>query len=348
MIAIHYETGNNYCIRWKEYCIEKSIPYKLVSCYDNDILEQLEDCKGLLWHVNHFNYKDQIFAKYLIKALENRNISVFPNDRTSWHYDDKVAQKYLLESINAPIVDTFVFYDKKSAYAWIEETTFPKVFKLRKGSGSKNVQLAKSKEHAKKLTRKAFGKGFPSLDMSTILKERYRKYKLGKESFLGVLKGVVRLIIGTPFKNMSTNEKGYIYFQEFMPGNTFDLRVIVVGQRAFAHKRMVRKDDFRASGSGNANFDKNEVDVNCIKIALDVSDKLGLQSSAYDFIYDSKGKPRIVELSFAFNPGPNRNHHPGYWDADLNWHEENVLFEEWMIDDILGKIEKNEILKESK
>ena len=113
MIAIHFEKGNNFSGYWKDYCEKASIDYKVVSCYDSDIIEQLKDCKALLWHVNHFNYKDQIFAKYLINALDNKDIRVFPNQHTLWHFDDKVAQKYLLESVDAPLVKSFVFYNKE-------------------------------------------------------------------------------------------------------------------------------------------------------------------------------------------------------------------------------------------
>lgn len=339
MIAIHYEEGNNFSVRWTKYCEENQIPYKKVSCYENDILEQLQDCKVLLWHINHFNYKDQIFAKFLVRALENRNIVVFPNNPTLWHFDDKVAQKYLLESIKAPLVETYVFYDKKSALDWIANTKFPKVFKLRKGSGSKNVVLVKSKTQAIKLAKKAFGKGFPTLDMTSILKERYRKYKLGKETLLGLVKGVVRLYIGTPFKNMSTNEKGYIYFQEFLPNNTYDQRIIVIGNRAFALKRMVRKNDFRASGSGDFLYEREEFDLECVKISFEVNKKLKFQCMAYDFVYDTEGKPKIVEVSYGFNQ-IGYDACPGYWDISLNWHKDEVTPQIWMLQNILEEIGK--------
>jgi glutathione synthase/RimK-type ligase-like ATP-grasp enzyme len=274
-------------------------------------------------------------AKFIIKAVENMNIKVFPDYNTAWHYDDKVAQKYLLESVNAPLVNTFVFYDKEQALKWVEDTTFPKVFKLRKGSGSKNVLLAKNKFHAKRLIRMAFGKGFPTLDMKSILKERYRKFKLGKESGIGLIKGFARLYIGTPFRNMSTVEKGYVYFQEFMPGNEFDQRIIVIGKRAFGLKRMVRKNDFRASGSGNFYYQREEFDLECVQIAFDTSRKLSFQCMAYDFIYDKEHKPKIVEVSFAFNPKVYLDC-PGYWDNQLKWHDSEVSFSDWMVEDLIN------------
>ncbi len=51
-----------------------------------------------------------------------------------------MAQKYLLESIAAPLVDSYVFYSKKEAIKWVEETSYPKVFKLAGGASSSNVR----------------------------------------------------------------------------------------------------------------------------------------------------------------------------------------------------------------
>lgn len=334
MIAIHYSKKDDFSIDWIEYCQKNKIPFKMVSCYDNDIVDQLKDSKVLLWHVDNLQFEDQIFAKYLILALNNTGIKVFPNQNTVWHFDDKVAQKYLLEAIGAPLVATYVFYNKKTALDWVIKTSFPKVFKLRKGGASVNVFLAKNRSHAIKLVNRAFGKGFPTLDMTTILKERYRKYKLGTESVLGLLKGIVRLFIGTPFKNMSSNEKGYIYFQEFLPNNDHDQRIIVIGNRAIGLKRMVRKKDFRASGSGEFYYDRELFDEECVKIAFEVSRKLGFQSMSYDFIYNEEGQPQIVEVSYGYS----KNVYlpcPGYWDTNLNWHEGEIAAQDWIIEDVL-------------
>ena len=168
MIAIHYQDGNYYSKRWKVYCDKNKIPYKLVSCYDNDIVAKLKDCQGLLWHIDNVNYRDQLLGKNLIHALENTDMILYPNAKTLWHFDDKVAQKYLFESINAPLVPSYVFYDKPSALKWIKSTSFPKVFKLSKGGAAVNVKLVKSKKQAIKLISKAFSKGFPVLNMKQI------------------------------------------------------------------------------------------------------------------------------------------------------------------------------------
>ena len=129
MIAIH-RSKTGYHPRWIQTCIDLQVPYKIVDCYANDILRQLEGCNALLWHHSHSHPKDILFAKQLLFSLEQSGIKVFPDFKTCWHFDDKVGQKYLLEAIKAPIVPSYVFYDKVMAHQWVNETDFPKVFKF--------------------------------------------------------------------------------------------------------------------------------------------------------------------------------------------------------------------------
>ncbi|MDZ7775700.1 MAG: hypothetical protein U5L09_08950 [Bacteroidales bacterium] len=42
-IAIHNRPGS-FSDRWIEYCKKQEIPYKIVNCYDNNIIQQLNDC----------------------------------------------------------------------------------------------------------------------------------------------------------------------------------------------------------------------------------------------------------------------------------------------------------------
>ena len=107
-LAIHQ--GTNFGNRWVKYCEENAIPYKLVSCYDSDIVQQLDGYDGLMWHWNQEDYKGILFARQLTLSLEKAGKKVFPNVNTAWHHDDKVGQKYLLECIDAPLVKSYVFY----------------------------------------------------------------------------------------------------------------------------------------------------------------------------------------------------------------------------------------------
>lgn len=334
-IAIHHTPGT-FSDRWISYCEEKGIPYKIVDAYSSDIVKQVEDCDAFMWHHHHANYKDALFAKQLLYSLQIAGKKVFPDFNTGWHFDDKVGQKYLLESIGAPLVPSYVFYTKKEALDWIEKTTFPKVFKLRGGAGASNVKLARTKNDARKLVNKAFGKGFPQFGRMTYLKERYKKWRNGKDSFIGICKGFYRLIVPTEFSKMHSREKGYAYFQDFVPDNKFDIRIVVIGNnKAFGLKRMVRKDDFRASGSGSIIYDKSGIDERCVKIAFDVAKNLKAQSLALDFVFGKDNNPLIVEISYGYSIKAYYKCE-GYWTDDMEWHEgKGFDIEGWMLENLI-------------
>lgn len=337
-IAIHKSGG--FSDRWIEYCEKNHIDYKIVNAYDTDIIQQVADCDAFMWHHYHANYKDVLFAKQLLYSLEMSGKKTFPDWRTGWHFDDKVGQKYLLESIGAPLVPSYVFYTKKEAFDWIEKTSFPKVFKLRGGAGAANVKLAHTANEARKLARKSFRDGFPQYSAIDNLKERWRKYCLGKTNFKDVLVGVGRLFHKPNFAKMHAPEKGYTYFQDFIPNNTFDIRVCVVGDKAFALKRLTRDGDFRASGSGNIIYDKTQVDERCVQIAFDVNKKLNAQSIAYDFVFDKDNQPLIVEISFGYAVKA-YDVCEGYWTADMRWHEGSHFdFCGWMVESLINSISK--------
>ena len=338
-IAIHDSKKEHlFSERWIKYCKENNIEYIIVNVYDNNIVEQVKNCDIFMWHHSNYDYRDAMFAKQLIYSLQTIGIKVFPNFSTTWHFDDKVGQKYLLEAVGAPLVPSFVFYTKKEAKDWIKDVTFPKVFKLRGGSGSSNVKLVRNKQQANRLTDRAFGRGFSQFDRLNHLSFRFKNFMSGAESFVAVLKGIARLFIGSNYANNYPREKGYIYFQEFMPENSFDIRVIVIGDKAFALKRLVRDNDFRASGGGKIVYDMDEIDERCVKIALDVNRRLYCQSIAYDFIFNEKNEPLIVEISYGFDVH-SYDSCEGYWDSSLEWHEGQFNPQSWMIDELLKEQE---------
>ena len=332
MIAIHNELReSSFQYLWINYCKEKNIPFKLVNCYDTDIIEQLSNCSCLMWHYYHADSKDYVMAKPLLFSLEQSGFKVFPDFNTAWHFDDKIGQKYLLESLQIDLVKTWVFYDTKTALSWINQTTFPKVFKLRGGAGSQNVQLVKTKSKATALVKKAFGKGFPAYDGWESFKERFRKWRLGKADFKEVIKGTVRLIKPPRYAQVMGNEINYLYFQEFIPNNDSDIRIIVIDGKAFGIKRMNRENDFRASGSGFILYEKEHIDAVFVRAAFEINKKLKAQCIAYDFVYGENNKPLLIEISYGFaNAGYNEC--VGYWDENMNWYEGKFNPYGWMID----------------
>lgn len=332
-IAIHHNEGS-FSKHWIIYCEEHKISYKIVNCYDNDINDQLRDYDVLLWHHQHKDYRDLLFAKQLLFALEQSGKKVFPNFNTNWHFDDKVGQKYLLEAINAPLVPSYVFYSKEKAMKWLNTTSFPKVFKLRGGAGSSNVKLINNKKEAERLINISFSRGFPQYHKWDGFVDRVNKYRTGKATFKNVLGGIHKLFFSSLFDKMTQNEKGYFYVQDFIPQNDSDIRVIVIGDKAFAIKRMVRANDFRASGSGEILYDKENFSKETISLSFEIAKKLNTQCIAFDFIFDKNNNPLIVEISFGFSPEVYFKCE-GFWDSNLQFHNEKLNPFAWILEDLI-------------
>lgn len=339
-IAIHHRPGS-FGDKWIEYCEKHHVPYKLVNCYASDIIEQVKDCDGLMWHWVFHDYRAVLFARQLTYSLEAMGKKVFPDSKTCWHYDDKVGQKYLLESIGAPLVPSYVFYDRKEALEWAKKTHYPKIFKLRGGAGSVNVRLVKNLKTAKRLIDQAFNHGFSPISRVNLFKERVWRFRRDKNmaSFFNISKGIGYLCIPTKVEKNFPTEKNYVYFQDFIPGNDHDIRIVVIGQRAFAITRMVRKGDFRASGSGAILYDPIQIPEICVKIAFDLSKKLKTQSLAYDFVF-SDGEPLLVEISYTFVAEVYLPC-PGYWNKDLKWIEGSFDSRYFMVEEFIRECRMN-------
>lgn len=337
-IAIH-QTKNSFSERWVRYCKRNNIPYKIVDAYRSDILQQVADCDAFMWHFHHADYRDVQFAKSLLTSLESQGKKVFPNTATCWHFDDKIAQKYLLEAIGAPMVPTYVFYTEEEALTWIDVVEFPKVFKLKGGASASNVKLAKTRGEAKRFVQQSFANGYRQYRLWEVLCENWRKYKKGLIAWRELLRPLYYQCTKKHpnlFDHYHGRERGYAYFQEFIPNNSFDIRICVVGNRAFGLKRFTRENDFRASGSGHISYAKCDIDERCVQIAFDIAKKLGTQSIAFDFVFDSNNNPLIVEISYGYAVNA-YDSCEGYWTPDLNWHEGTHFdFCGWMVEDLIG------------
>jgi glutathione synthase/RimK-type ligase-like ATP-grasp enzyme len=339
-IAIHERKGS-FSDRWIGYCIENNVPFEKVNCFDNNIIAKLEKFDALLWHWVFHVPGDVLAAKSLLQTLKSMGKTIFPDIATCWHYDNKIGQKYLLEAVSAPLVTTYVFYNLGEALSWIDRTTFPKVFKLRRGAGSANVRLVQNAAEARGLAKMAFGRGIKQSggyftdSRRKLIRVKYRG------DYLGVLLRLPKAVLQAWRKmNEYSRERNYVYFQEFMPNNDFDTRITIIGNRAFGFTRNVRDGDFRASGSGRIDYDANRVDPRCVKIAFHVAKRIGGQSMAFDFVRDLGGSPKIVEISYCYDPDAVRGC-PGHWDEQFNWHEGNTWPQDAILIDILHRLEMN-------
>lgn len=342
-IAIAERKGS-FSDHWIAYCKEHNIPYKCVNPYDTDIVKQVADCDAFMWHHHHGHYRDVVFAKQLLFSLEQAGKVVFPDFKTGWHFDDKLGQKYLFESLGIPAAKAWAFYDKESAYKWIEQTTFPKVFKLRGGAGSANVKLARTPQQAKAFVRKAFGRGYSASNPMLSLKTEWKRFIKGEGRFYDVAKYIALLLFPQiRGGNMLPRHKGYVYFQEFIPNDGFDYRLEIVDEKAIPWIRKCRPGDFRASGGHYNTCNPQKMPSRVTAFAFDCFEKLGMQSIAMDIVeHKETGQLYLIEVSYCYGPDEDEFDY-GYLTKDGTHHQEPFNGIHWMIEKVIDTITKKDV-----
>jgi glutathione synthase/RimK-type ligase-like ATP-grasp enzyme len=321
-----------YIQRFERILDHNAISHIRLECDDRDFWSRVTDLDLFIFWWRHDN-GDWRLASTLIPILEEQlKLNCLPNVRTCWAYDDKIRQYYLLRRLGFPMVDSWIFWDKDKALDWLATAPLPLVFKLSGGAGSENVTLVKDRARAGKLIKRMFGSGIQSTRIPWG-NTRWLDFKL-KGEIRHRVADAVRNLRGVSLPALEVH-KNYIYFQKFLPGNTYDTRVTVIGNRAFAYRRYTRDNDFRSSGSGKIDYDAKAIDLNFVKMGHAISKKLCFQTMAYDFLYDKDKKVTLCEMSYNFIDQYIYNC-PGYWNDSLNWHEGHYWPQYFQLMDALG------------
>lgn len=326
-VAIHqnkeiFHHSTNWSKAWIEYCEDNGIEYRIVDCFDYNIFKILNKYDCLLWHFNNYSLQEMLFARSILISAKNMGLKVFPDDNTSWHFDDKIAEMYLLKSAAAPVPSFWTFYTKKELKKWLEgECEYPVVAKLRCGSGSGNVKLLNNKNELLEYGERMFRLGIKPVP-KVLFKTKSNLKSAG--SFPTIINRVKRI---PDFLETEKNakkfprEKGYVFLQEFIPNDGFDLKIAVVKDKLSFIARKVREGDFRASGGGSLYYDRSLVTPDIIKSAFQISQQLGFQCMGYDYVIDNRNKEaKIVEISYGFSHMALMRA-GGYWDREGSWHE---------------------------
>lgn len=298
------------------------IPYVDLDCYAYNILDKLNDISGVYWWYSHYSFADKVEAQNILDIAEKRGLRVYPNHATAWHFDDKIAEMYALEDVGAPIPASWVFYRMEDCDAWIEEHEgFPIVAKLRNGSGSTNVKLLRSKREAHKYCKRMFTRGYESAP--SLLYKTYSKIQSTRDwkTLIYRARQIPNFLKARAMAKGLGVEREYCYFQEFIPNDGYDLKIVVVGNKLSYIVRATRKGDYRASGGGTLCYDRMFVTSQIIDEAFRVSDALGSQCMGFDFVVDSRtGEGKIVEMCHGFDHEAVYDA-GGYFDRSGEWHE---------------------------
>lgn len=307
---------------WVEYCRDNKILHELIDWRGNGAIDQMMRCDAVLWHFSHYSRQEMEHARSILYSCKMAGCRVFPDFFDAWHFDDKIAQVYALAAIGAPTPRNFVFYDAESFLKWMEKYSFfPLVAKLKTGSGAYNVQFIKDPRAAKEFGRRMFkGEGFSATpNIMFKIKSNFQSSKNLSEIFRRA-KRIPEFLYTLSKAKTLQREKEYVYLQEYIQNDGFDLKVVVVGDKLSFIGRNNRKSDFRASGGGDIFYERENVSKKLVETAFSVADKLGSQCIGFDFVIEkATGRPVILEMSYAFSHSALLSC-GGYYDRNFDWH----------------------------
>jgi len=174
-------------------------------------------------------------------------------------YEDKHMQFSVLRLLKFPVIPTWISYDERDALRLAATLKYPLVSKLITGAGAMGVAMIKSSAEAERFIRKVFSPH-----------GCYRHW---------------------PY----LRQKDYVLFQEFIPNDGYDVRVICVGDLAFGYYRRAASGDFRASGSGI--YEKRELPEQVVHTAHRVAQALNAPYLSVDFLRNTVGEYLIIEIA---------------------------------------------------
>lgn len=325
--------------RFVEYCELNNIPFEIVDCYRTDIISKLQNYSALIWNYSNFVIADILEARNIIQIASNIGLVTFPYPEMNWHFDDKVAEMYALQACEIQMPNSWVFYEEEACLQWLRnKAIFPIVAKLRCGSGSNNVKLIHNANEGTSYVKRMFSRGFdPSPSLAY---KAYSKLQSSKDikMIFSRVKKIPEFLNTRRHAKMMPVEKGYCYFQEFVPNNGYDLKVVVIGDKITFCARNIRKNDFRASGGGDCYYDRKLLTDNVIDTAFSAAKKLRMDCVGFDFVVDNEtGIGKIIEMCYGFDYEVQME--LGAWvDRDHKWHEEAVCVPDEIIKLTLKKI----------
>lgn len=316
--------STNWSVAWVDYCNSHNLSYRVVNPYKRGVINELINFDIVLWHFSNYSFKDMLIAKNILNTMEFHGKKVFPSFNDAWHFDDKLAETYLLESVEAPIPTSFYYYDMESLEIAIrdKELPFPIIAKLRNGSGSHNVRKIDSAEELINYAKKMFTSGLNSAPSLMFKASSNIKSSKSLKTFIIRAKRIPEFLKSLSNAKKFNVERGYVYLQKFVPNDGYDLKIVVIGDKLSFIGRNIRQGEFRASGGGDIFYEKEKVTKNVIDSAFKTSEELGFECMGYDYVVDKvTGKGMVIEISYGFS------HHAllqagGHFDRYGNWYDE--------------------------
>lgn len=206
-----------------------------------------------------------------ISAIRKSNI--FPEYDLLLAHENKGYQGILAKIREIDQPKTYYFHD-------FDEIEFdkPMVAKNLDGAGSKGVRL-----------------------VSKLSQMNFFKKKISANRWLRIIRKYF-LLDDNSFANYYYKHKGHkrVILQNFIPNLSFDYKILIFHNRYYCLKRFVRKNDFRASGSGSFSSEKPPIEV--LDFARSVFNRFKTPYMSLDLANSAEGTHLIEYQALNFGP----------------------------------------------
>jgi len=264
----------------------------------------------------NYIYKDYI--EDIVLYAQESGLNVIPDYKYLRANNNKVFMELLKHTtfdkeLNNLTTKVYGTYEE----VVLKEIEYPIVLKEAAGAMSTGVFLAKNEKEfisiAKKISRTAFYKNDLKDALRPFRHKAYIKESLYRKKFIT---------------------------QQFIPNLKSDFKLLIFGERYYIFERPVRKNDFRASGSGNKNYIYGS-DVILPEGILDFAKKVYTQATvpqlSIDIAYDGN-MFYIIEFQALYFGTVGHAKSDGYYSfTDSNWlfNKEKLDIEKVYVDSII-------------
>jgi len=210
---------------------------------------------------NEINHLEEIRVKYHFLETYLGKMC-YPSAVQALLYENKCLEAYVSTVSGLPFAKTYISHRKEDALAVLEKARYPLVSKVNQSSGSMGVELVRTPRQARRVVRQAFSRTGRSVHVPWF------------------------------------RQKNYVYFQEFVPNDGYDIRVILVGNCAFGYYRKVLSGDFRASGMGAV--EKRALPEDAVRVAWNAYRHINSPQLVVDMVHGLDGRYTIIEFTLFF------------------------------------------------
>lgn len=185
--------------------------------------------------------------------------ATFPAFAHALLYENKRLESYIASIHGVGFARTFISHTRDEALTLLGGLPYPVVSKMVPASASVGIELVRSRRQARAIIERAFSAS------------------------------------GRKTQFPYARQKNFIYFQEFIPNDGYDIRAIVVGNWVLGYYRKVLPGDFRASGMNLV--EKRALPKAAMVLALQLNNIVNSPMLVVDMLRGVDGRFHIIEYS---------------------------------------------------